>query len=77
MNQWSTENRFSQTGYSAPTIFPLKENYDDEEAYSIDLAKAELREESHLDWLFEQQQEQRREWLEMQAEIKAEREEWA
>lgn len=73
---WSDENRFSQEGYSAPTIFPIGSNYKDLSLYTIDLAKAEARQDSHLEWAWEQQEEARIEWLEYIAEIKAQREEY-
>ena len=72
---WSDTNRFNQSGYSAPTVFPQAENYTDLTLYAIDLAKAEKRQESHLDWAWEEYQEARQEYLEQQAETKAEREE--
>jgi hypothetical protein len=60
MEIWNDDNRFNQTGYSASTIFPIKENYINIENYNIDLAKANLREESHLDWLEEEISEAKR-----------------
>ena len=72
---WSDTNRFNQTGYSSPTIFPEARNYRNLFLYVEDLAKAEARQESHLDWVWEEQQEARIEYLEQQAETKAEREE--
>ena len=66
--------RFNQTGYSAPTIFPEASNYKDLSLYVEDLAKAEARQESHLEWVWEEREEARIEWLIEQAEIKAERE---
>jgi hypothetical protein len=75
MERWSDNNRFSQTGYSAPTIFPEASNYIDLKIYAEDLAKAEARQESHLDWVWEEYQDARQEYLEEQAEIKSQREE--
>ena len=73
--QWSDSNRFNQSGYSVPTRFPEACNYTDLQAFVIDLAKAQARQESHLDWKWEEYQEARIEYLEQQAETKAEREE--
>jgi outer membrane translocation and assembly module TamA len=57
---WTNTNRFSQTGYSAPTIFPELKNYNgDIEAFEEDLKKAQERDESHLDWLQEERREAR------------------
>ena len=79
MKPWSDNptvgERFNQTGYSSPTIFPEACNYTDLQAFAIDLAKAQARQESHLDWQWEEYQEARIEYLEQQAETKAEREE--
>lgn len=72
---WSDTNRFNQSGYSAPTIFPEAKNYKNIANYLEDLSKATLRQEVHLEWVWEEQQEARIEWLEYQAEVKAEREE--
>jgi hypothetical protein len=61
---WSNTNRFSQTGYSAGTIFPEIQNYgDDMVAFEEDLAKAERREESHKEWLEDEYREARIEAL--------------
>lgn len=75
MKPWSDTNRFSQTGYSAPTVFPIASNYMDLSLYVEDLALAEKRQESHLDWVWEEYAEARLQYLEEQAEAKAEREE--
>lgn len=75
MEPWSDTNRFSQSGYSTPTVFPQAKNYRNLMLYIEDLDKAEARQESHLEWLWEENMEARQEWLEYQAEIKAEREE--
>jgi hypothetical protein len=76
MEPWSDTNRFSQSGYSSPTVFPQAENYTDLTLYAIDLAKAEKRQEAHLDWAWEEYAEARQDYLEEQAEAKAEREEY-
>ena len=68
--------RFNQSGYSSPTVFPQAENYTDLTLYAIDLAKAEIRQDSHLEWVWEQQEEARQEWYELQQETKAEREDY-
>ena len=72
----SIGQRFNQTGYSSPTVFPQAENYTDLTLYAIDLSKAQQRQDSHLDWIWEEYQDARIEYLEQQAEIKAEREEY-
>jgi len=68
MQQWDDTNRFSQTGYSAPTLRPQKENYTNLNAYTEDFAKAERREQSHQEWLEEERRDAREsayhEWLE-------------
>ena len=69
---WSDTNRFNQSGYSAPTIFPEASNYKDLSLYAEDLAKAEARQESHLEWVWEEREEARIDYLEQ----KYEREEW-
>ena len=74
MEPWSDTNRFSQTGYSAKTLFPRKENYIDIRIYLADLALATTREESHVDWLWEEYQEANLEYKIQQAETKALRE---
>lgn len=76
MQQWSDTNRFNQTGYSAPTIFPEAKNYVNKEFFAEDLAKAQARQESHLEWLWEEREEARIEEAIRRAEIKAEQEEW-
>jgi hypothetical protein len=61
---WSNTNRFSQTGYSAGTIFPEIQNYgDDMVAFEEDMKKAEMREESHNEWLEDERREARIEYL--------------
>lgn len=47
---WSDTNRFNQTGYSAPTVFPQYMNYNDPKLWEEDMKKAELRENSHQEW---------------------------
>ena len=73
---WSDTNRYSQTGYSSPTIFPQPENYLDKLAFAEDLALAQARDDSRQEWLWEERAEARLEELERIAEAKAEREEW-
>ena len=58
---WSDTNRFSQSGYSASTIFPKRENYQSEELFNEDYTRAQLREENHQEWLFDLQEELRQE----------------
>lgn len=50
---WSDDNRFNQTGYSAGTLMPKRENYKSEKAFEEDLKAAEWREQSHQEWLDE------------------------
>ena len=47
---WSDKNRYSQTGYSSPTLFPEKENYKDGNAFAQDMKKAHAREDSREEW---------------------------
>lgn len=68
-------NRYDQTGYSSPTIFPKTWQYKDKDLWVIDYAKAERREKSRIEWLEEEAYEARIKYLEQQAETKAEREE--
>ena len=56
---WNDENRFNQSGYSASTIFPKRENYKNEAFFLEDLKKAELREELHQEFLMELKEEHR------------------
>lgn len=58
---WSDTNRFNQSGYSAITIFPQKENYTNEDLYNEDLAKANEREEAHQEFLYDLREEHRME----------------
>ncbi len=51
--EWSDTNRFSQTGYSASTIFPKKKYYTDPLKYEEDLKSANAREESHQEFLYD------------------------
>lgn len=74
MEPWSDSNRFSQNGYSNPTIWPCVGNYADRTAYLEDYQKALNRESSRTEWLWEQEQEAREEWYEYQQEVKADRE---
>lgn len=69
---WSDTNRFNQSGYSAPTIFPEAHNYINKEFFIEDLSKAQARQESHLEWVLEEREEARIDYLEQ----KYEREEW-
>lgn len=70
---WADTNRFNQSGYSSPTLFPIASNYSNLQLYAEDLVKAEARQESHLEWVWEEECEARQEYLEQQAETKAER----
>lgn len=76
MKPWSDRNRFSQGGYSAITIFPSEKNYINKKLYAEDLAKANERQITHLEWMEEQYIEGRLEYLEQKAEIKSQREDW-
>jgi hypothetical protein len=51
---WSSHNRFNQTGYSSPTVFPKQENYCCMRDYLEDRDKAVARESTRKDWLEEQ-----------------------
>jgi alpha-D-ribose 1-methylphosphonate 5-triphosphate diphosphatase PhnM len=75
MEAWSDEHRYNQTGYSSPTVWPGAGNYHSLENWASDYQKALKREESRQDWLDEERMEARQEYLEQQAEAKAEREE--
>lgn len=75
MEPWSDTNRYSQTGYSSPTIWPTAGNYTDIQLWAIDYAAALKRERSHQEWLEEESLEYRQEWAEHCAEVRAEREE--
>lgn len=48
---WSNSNRFSQTGYSAPTEWPEAHNYTDLDKFQEDVIKAIEREQSHREWM--------------------------
>ena len=76
MQSWSDTNRFNQSGYSYPTVFPIASNYEDIYLFLEDTHLAVRREISHREWIWEERQEARQEYLEQQAETKAEREEW-
>jgi hypothetical protein len=56
---WNDENRFNQTGYSAPTRFPDIKNYDNPLFYLQDRIEADRREQSHQEWLEEERFEAR------------------
>lgn len=73
---WSDTNRFNQEGYSWPTIFPEAHNYINKEFFAEDLAKAQARQESHLEWVWKEREEARIEEAIRRAEFKAEQEEW-
>lgn len=75
MEPWSDTNRYSQTGYSAPTQWPTAGNYHNLELWAIDYASALKRERSHQEWMEEESLEYRQEWAEYCAEVRAEREE--
>lgn len=45
--------RFNQTGYSDPTIFPQCMNYNDSELWKEDMKKAEAREDARNNWIQE------------------------
>jgi hypothetical protein len=65
---WNDTNRYNQTGYSAPTIFPKLWQYANKDLWEIDFAKAERRDASHLEWLEEERAEARIQELEERAE---------
>lgn len=73
---WSDSNRYSQTGYSAPTQFPEARNYENLNWFLKDMHKAVRRERSHREWCEEERAEYRIEEAMLRAEAKAEREEW-
>lgn len=75
LKPWSDSNRFNQIGYSMPTFFPEAHNYLNKEFFMEDLIKAQQRQESHLEWVWEEQEDARIEEAIRRAEIKAEREE--
>ena len=56
---WSDENRFNQTGYSAPTRFPDIKNYENPLYYLADMEQAEKREQNHQEWLEDERYEAR------------------
>jgi uncharacterized protein related to proFAR isomerase len=51
--KWNDYNRFNQSGYSSPTVFPLEENYRNKRLYIADLDRAEEREVNHLEFIEE------------------------
>lgn len=72
---WNDNNRFDQSGYSAPTIFPQEENYSNIELYKEDLMKAKDREDSHQEFLFEMREEEK-ESQRIEDEAISDNEEW-
>lgn len=58
---WNDNNRFNQTGYSASTLFPIRENYKNKNLYLEDLEKARYREENHQEFLDDLREEYREE----------------
>ena len=70
---WSDTNRFNQIGYSSPTIFPEAKNYINKEFFIEDIARAQARQESHLEWVWEEKEEARIEELELKYERELER----
>jgi len=58
---WNDNNRFNQTGYSASTLFPIRENYKNKKLYLEDLEKARYREENHQEFLDDLREEYREE----------------
>ena len=73
---WSDTNRFSQTGYSSPTLFPDPRLYEDLSLYLADIHLAVSREQSRREWLEDELAEYRLEEAILRAEAKAERDEW-
>lgn len=73
---WSNTNRFSQSGYSSPTVFPQSENYTNKTLWAIDYTESLMREQSHQDWLDEEREEARIEARIQAEETKALREEY-
>lgn len=59
MKPWNDTNRFNQTGYSVPTIFPQFMHYDNPDFWTEDMIKAERREDSRQEWLADERQEAR------------------
>lgn len=51
--------RFNQTGYSDPTIFPQRTAYNNPELWEEDMKKAEARENARNNWLQEIRDEHR------------------
>ena len=47
---WNDRNRYSQTGYSSPTMFPNEKDYINKMVWMEDMDKAEMREEARQDW---------------------------
>jgi hypothetical protein len=66
---WNDTNRYNQTGYSAPTIFPKLWEYKNQTLWEIDFAKAEHREASRLEWLEDEAYEARIQKLEERTEL--------
>ena len=65
---YNDTNRYNQTGYSSPTIFPKLWAYTDKDLWAIDFAKAERREASRTEWLEDERAEARIQELEERAE---------
>lgn len=72
---WNDANRFNQTGYSAPTVFPDPHHYQNLDLFLEDTTLAVSREKSRREWLLEERMEALAEEAERIAEAKAEREE--
>ena len=48
---WSDTNRYNQTNYSGPTIFPVESNYTNPAAFEQDYKRAQRREENHQEFM--------------------------
>ena len=70
--KWNDNNRFNQTGYSGCTEFPNPYEYANLDLFLEDITKAVRREQSHREFLWEQYEEGRIDYLE----YKYENEEW-
>lgn len=68
--KWNDSNRFNQTGYSGSTEFPDPYEYANLDLFLEDITKAVRREQSHREFLWEQYEEGRLDFLESQYEAK-------
>jgi hypothetical protein len=56
---WNDTNRFCQTGYSSPTVWPRVINYVDVELFEEDMAKASERQCNREEWIEDERLEAR------------------